>query len=233
MVDLTLPSIMTPKEIAEYLKVDEATIIQQLETGNLGGFQVGSEWRSSDAEILEYISKHKRTLGAAMKSLAESLTTPKVETASGFTEIGPFDFDWPQSGGGPNLEHYDKGYETTRMINGRHFTFTIGFGNRKVAGRMRARVTIWLGNRAIVEFAGSNNFEIDELLASIIKLKDNTQLTPYQEVPPEYKDFRVARYNSIVQGPYASTNMAIVVHKDDLESMLRHAIIRGLWKRLI
>ena len=36
----------------------------------------------------------------------------------------------------------------------------------------------------------------------------------------------LARYNSIVKGPRASTNMVVVIYKDGLESMLRHAIIR-------
>ena len=78
---------------------------------------------------------------------------------------------------------------------------------------MRARVVVWLGDRPIVEFAGGNNYEVDGLMASVIKLPDGSQLRPDDDVPPEYDGFTMARYNSIVQGPYASRNMAIVVHK--------------------
>jgi len=130
------------------------------------------------------------------------------------------------------LEHYDKGYEATKLIDGQQYTFKIGFGNRNAAGRNRRRVTIWLGNRAIVEFAGSNDYKNDRLLAGVIRLKSGKQLTN-QRIPEEYQGFRVGRYNSIVQGPQASKGMAVVVYKDDLKTMLNHAVIRAIWKELI
>ena len=118
------------------------------------------------------------------------------------------------------------------MIDGHEYTFKIGFGNRKSSGQERRRVTIWLGNRAVVEFAGSNNYDDDGLLAGIIRLRNGKQLTT-QRIPDEYKGFRVERYNSVVKGPRASTGMAVIVHKDDLKSMLNHAAIRATWKELI
>ncbi|GAH95757.1 unnamed protein product, partial [marine sediment metagenome] len=57
--------------------------------------------------------------------------------------------------------HKRSSYEATTMINGQEYTFKIGFGNRESAGQMRRRVTIWIGNRAIVEFAGGNDYEND------------------------------------------------------------------------
>jgi hypothetical protein len=69
-------------------------------------------------------------------------------------------------------------------------------------------------------------------LASIIRLKNNKQLT-YQRIPPEYERFKVQRYNSVVNGPRASTGLAVVVNKDDSTSILEHALIRAKWKGLL
>ena len=230
MTQSTLPQIWTLKEIADYFKVSEHTVRDELRNGNLHGFKIGQEWRCSDADLLTYISPQEMKVGA---DEGQSLRIAEVDTVSDFTDIEPFDFPWPKKGGGNYLEHYDKGYETTRMVSGGHFTFRIGFGNREVAGQMRRRVTVWIGNRAVVEFAGGNNYDDDGLVAGIIRVPTGTQLTPHQKVPNEYKDFKLARYNSIVHGPHASTNMAVVIHKDDLESMLRHAIIRTTYTQLI
>lgn len=229
MIDYTLPLILTPKEVAEHLKVDEGVILEELETGSLRGFKIGKEWRCSDEELLAYIRGESARGEPSQPHLAK---TSAHESNWDIVETSPFDFNWPKTGGGGNLEHYDKGHEATTMINGQEYTFKIGFGNRESAGQMRRRVTIWIGNRAIVEFAGGNDYENDGLLAGIIRLKNGKQLTT-QRIPEEYRGFRVEKYNSVVQGPRASTGMAVIAHKDDLKSMLEHAVIRATWKELI
>ena len=223
-----LPQVWTVKEIAGYLKVDESAVLRELQSGSLHGFQVGKEWRCSDTDLLSYISRS----GAKVEH-DQLLKISEHDVDWEIAETKPFDFGWPKKGGGAYIEHYDKNYDATRTISGRYCTFRVGFGNRQAAGLMRRRVTIWLGSRAVVEFAGSNDHAKDGLLAGIIRLRDGRQLSPYQRVPDEYKGFRVERYNSIVEGPRASTNMAVVVHKDDLKSMLEHAVIRATWKELI
>jgi len=229
--DSTLPPILTPKEVSDYLKVREDVVLRELEAGNLHGFKVGEEWRCSEEGILDYIMGRQIGVEPA-GSRQSSRKNPVRDGQINIIETGAFDFAWPKRGGGGRTEHYDKGYEATKKINSQEYVFRIGFGNRKSAGEVRRRVTIWLGNRAIVEFAGSNDHESDGLLGGIIRLKNGKQLAG-QRVPDEYRNFRVERYNSIVRGPRASTGMAVVVHKDDLESMVAHAIIRATWKGLL
>jgi excisionase family DNA binding protein len=224
MVDMAaLPQILTPDEIADYLKVGSDAVLKELESGHLRGFRIGSEWRCTDATLLDYVGKN------ANSSLVNrgSSEKPECEPIS-FMEIGGFDYQWP--GGG---EHYQNGYETTREFNGRTYTFRIGFTDRRAAGQMRRRVVVWIDNWPLVEFAGSNNYESDGLLASVIKVEGGKQLRPSGRMPAEYKDFRIARYDSVVQGPYASRNLAVIVSKGDLESMLCHAIIRARLKNRI
>ena len=218
-----LPQVLTPEEIADYLKISRDIIIKELEEGRLRGFKIGTEWRCTDANLSEYINRnHTISMGIASDSQKS-----RYETTD-FAEISPFDYQWPKG-----KEHFDSGYETTREINGRTHTFKIGFTVRRAVGQIRRRVVVWIDNWPLVEFAAGNNYESDGLLASIIKTQSGKQLRPSGKMPEEYKDFHTARYDSIVQGPYASRNMAIIVSKDDLESMIRHAIIRATLKQLL
>jgi excisionase family DNA binding protein len=222
---------MTPSEIAEYLKVSDDVIVRELDAGKLHGFKVGKEWRCSDKDLLTYMGGE--TIGIEFSyPQPQSAENSSHNSSWEIVEIAPFDFKWPKKGGGGNVEHYDKGYEATREINGQEYTFKIGFGSRESAGQIRRRITIWLGNRAIVEFAGSNDYENDGLLAGIIRLKNGKQLTS-QKIPEDYRVFRIDRYNSIVRGPRARTAMAVISHKDNLECMLEHAVIRANWKQLL
>ena len=223
MTYANLPAILTPKEIADYLKIDRETVIKEFEDGRLRGFKIGSEWRCIDANLLEYISKNQ-TITLATQSEKPQLKYEKTD----LVQIEAFDYQWPKE-----VEHFEYGYETTREINNREHVFKIGFTNRKAAGKMRRRIVVWLNNWPVVEFAGGNNFENDGLLASVIKLPNGKQLRSSGKIPDEYRDFQIDRYDSLVQGPYASRNMAVIISKDDLESMLRHAVIRAELKGLI
>lgn len=218
-----LPRILTPDEVADYLKVSSELALSELEAGRLRGFKVGTEWRCTDSNLLEYTSNSN---SISLVALSKS-RKPEYEETS-FVEIEPFEYQWP---GGK--EHFETGYETTRTINGRTYTFKIGYTNRQAAGQMRRRVVVWIDNWPLVEFAGGNNYKSDGLLASVIKDRGGKQLRPSMKIPDEYKNFHIEKYDSVVQGPYANRNMAVIVSKDDLESMLRHAIIRAEWKNRI
>jgi excisionase family DNA binding protein len=230
MTENTLPRIFTLGEVAEYLKVSEDIILHEFAVGNLHGFMIGKEWRCSEEDILNYIERDRAKPEIAY-SQPRQTKAQVYDRDWNIVDSEPFDFNWPKTGGGGYPEHYDKAYEATTTIEGQEYTFKIGFGNRESAGQERRRVTIWLGNRAVVEFAGSNDYENEGLLAGIIRLRNGKQLTT-QRIPDEYRGFRVERYNSVVKGPRASTGMAVIVHKDDLKSMLNHAVIRATWKQL-
>jgi len=221
-----LPRIWTQSDVANYLKVSEEVIQSEIEAGRLNGFKVGEEWRCTQLDVQAYIKQPRSSIEKRVQPVRES-----QERMWSIEEIGPFDFRWPKKGGSM-FEHYEKGYNATRLADGQQVTLKIGFSNRKAAGQMRKRVTVWLGNRPLVEFAGSNDYDKDGILASVIRLKNNKQLT-YQRIPPEYEGFKVQRYNSVVNGPRASTAFAIVVNKDDLTSILEHALIRAKWKGLL
>ncbi|MFA5064852.1 MAG: hypothetical protein WC566_05215 [Dehalococcoidia bacterium] len=225
MVGSNLPSVLTPQEVAEYLKVDIQIVLMELENGKLLGFKVGGDWRSTDIAILDYIGKNETSSGIRGLYTVEQFDGNDV---SSFKKIPPFEYRWPAS-----TEQFEGGYETEKLISGHSYSFKIGFTNREAAGQLRRRIIVWRDNWPLVEFAGSNDYTSDGLLASIIKLRNGKQLRPLEKIPDEYRNFRIAKYDSIIKGPYASRNMAVIVNKDDLQAMLRHAIIRGKWKNLI
>jgi excisionase family DNA binding protein len=49
---MPMPEVMTVKELAEFLRVNPATIYRLLRDGRIPGFRVGSEWRF-DREAIE------------------------------------------------------------------------------------------------------------------------------------------------------------------------------------
>ena len=224
MTDSILPRIMTVEDIAGYLRVSNEVVISELEQGHIAGFKVGTEWRCTEASLLDYVS------GQHLSCFETQLDSSKSRwTVADFVETGPFEYKWP---GG--IEAFETGYETNRTFEERTHTFKIGFTKREAAGQDdRPRVVIWMDNWPLVEFAGGNNYKSDKLLVSVIKVKGGKQLRPAAKIPEEYKEFRVVRYDSIVKGPYASGNMAVVVKNNDFESMLKHAIIRATWKEFI
>lgn len=53
--------IMTIKEVADYLKVNERTIYRLAASGELPAFKVGNSWRFKNTELEQYIAaQHNR-----------------------------------------------------------------------------------------------------------------------------------------------------------------------------
>ena len=51
--------IMTMKEVAEYLKINEKTAYRLASEGKLPGFKVGGSWRFRRGDIDEWIEEHR------------------------------------------------------------------------------------------------------------------------------------------------------------------------------
>lgn len=62
--------ILTIKDVADYLKVNERTIYRLAASGELPGFKVGNSWRFKQSELEQYITaQHNRAgVSEAMKS---------------------------------------------------------------------------------------------------------------------------------------------------------------------
>lgn len=54
--------ILTIKDVADYLKVNERTIYRLAASGELPGFKVGNSWRFKQSELDQYIAtQHNHT----------------------------------------------------------------------------------------------------------------------------------------------------------------------------
>lgn len=62
--------ILTIKDVADYLKVNERTIYRWAASSELPGFKVGNSWRFKQSELEQYIAaQHNRAgVSEAMKS---------------------------------------------------------------------------------------------------------------------------------------------------------------------
>ncbi len=81
-----------------------------------------------------------------------------------------------------------------------------------------------------MDFVGGNNFDHDHLMVSLIRHPDGKLVKESDAIPSDYRDFRLAQFNTIVRGPYARSGLAVVADKDDLRTMIRHAMIRAMQK---
>jgi excisionase family DNA binding protein len=54
-----MDKIITPKEVAQFLRLTESTIYRLASQGNLPGFKIGNSWRFDREEILKKISEAK------------------------------------------------------------------------------------------------------------------------------------------------------------------------------
>lgn len=58
MIELKgLPEIVTPKELADYLKVSEQTVKKALKNGDLFGYKVLKIWRIEKKAVIAWLEK--------------------------------------------------------------------------------------------------------------------------------------------------------------------------------
>jgi excisionase family DNA binding protein len=50
-----LPDISTVKELAEYLKISDQTVIRAIKAGQLKAFKIGKEWRIEKQAVLNWV----------------------------------------------------------------------------------------------------------------------------------------------------------------------------------
>lgn len=56
-MDRVLERILTPKDIADELKLNVKTVDRWLKTGYLKGFKVGRLWRVREKDLIEFVNK--------------------------------------------------------------------------------------------------------------------------------------------------------------------------------
>lgn len=211
--------VYTLEDTAEILKADAETILNEIQAGHLQAFRVGNEWRTTEQSIIDFIAGGGSLLG---DSTVSKLSSPHIK----LQEAPAFQYTWPNG----FTEQYPLAYEGTFEDTSRHFEVKVGIGEREAAGKNRKRVTVLLNGRPTVEFAGADDFDKSDLVASLITLPNKKRLKPHQPIPKEYRSFDVRQYNSLIKGPRAAKTMAVVAKIDDLDTIVSHAVNRAIYR---
>ena len=57
---MALPSLYTPEEVARKVKVERQTVYHWLSSGLLRGLRVGSNWRITEEDLMNFMTRHSR-----------------------------------------------------------------------------------------------------------------------------------------------------------------------------
>ena len=250
---MTPEIIMTVQDVADFLRIDEAVILREFESGRLRGRRIGEEWRTTQSNVVRFLngtsggpSDPSSGLGPPLMPVPRTPGGPRNGPRGRAIEFEwspsePFTYRWPSSVGAPeSVETYSDAYlgrlkKAGHIHGSKHLL--IGFTERPAAGmENRKRATVFLVNSGrqgrepqlypLVEFAGANDFETSRRMASVIKLDDRRQLKVGDSLPPGYERSEVLPYSEVVTGPYAANGLAVVVQADDLDAMAHHALMR-------
>ena len=202
--------VLMVEEVADFLRVKESTVREEINSGALPALKIGSELRILRKDFDQYL--RGRQVGRAKTKPSGPM--PKIA----FTKVLPFTYQWPNK----RTEDFDTGYEGRFRAK----KIVIGFTNSSMHGRRR-KVVVFVDRRPLVRFKAADDFERSGLMVSVIKTIDRKQLRPEDPVPFEYAGFRVEPYRAHIDEPGTSKNMVVVCTKDDLQTMAEHALIRA------
>jgi hypothetical protein len=232
-------------EVADILRCSTQDVEAEIESGKLKAFQVSGQLRVLESELHRFVSGSPpvqvHAPFAGEKGADRSSTVPPDSSIDNRLHIlvesmPAFTYVWPD--GEPN--EYKSPLSVTVESQRRKAYFVIGKARppKKQLGQLRWRYNFFLtstpcssqGLISVLDFVGGNQFDHDHLMASLIRNRDGRLVKESEAIPPEYMDFRLDQFNKIVRGPYARSGLAVVAEKDDIRTMIRHAVIRAIQK---
>lgn len=233
------------EEVANILRCSEQDVVTEIESGKLKAFRVSGQLRVLESELQCFVSgtppvqalqPSAEHTGASMSSIVTADAVLVKDLAIQVESMPGFTYVWPD--GEPN--EYKDPLSITVQQGDRKAYFIIGKARspKKQLGQLRWRYNIFLtstprsaqGLISVLDFVGGNEFDQDHLMASLIRHRDGSLVKESDAIPPEYIGFRLVQFNRIVHGPYARSGLAVVAQKDDIETMIQHAVIRAIQK---
>ncbi len=206
--------IFTIEEIADHFKVPMEAVEKEIAKGNLRAINMSGYQRVLESDLKAYKSGPNGSTQVAKSSVQSDFSINLGKTAD-------FVHKWPDG----KIETFCDVREGTATYLGRSYSVKVGFTTRKSAGKSRRRSLVVIDRYPTVEFVspGTNG---NGLMASIIKDRSGKQVPKGVAPPAEYAKVRVGPYHDVVVGPSASNGLAVICNFDDIETMVRHALIR-------
>ena len=220
-------SVYTIEEVSQFLRVPEQAIRQEIASGRLLVLDIAGFIRVRQSDLNTYLSS---TLAKkdAQTALASAVTEDGGKNPNTL-QLNPapdFAYTWPAKRGAEKpVEQYTAVREGIASYRGHEYHVKIGFTFRHSAGKRRRRCLVLVNRYATVEFVAADE-ESNGKMAAIIRDRNGKQLPVGATPPLEYQSLPVAPYSEVVVGAGASNGLAVVCDSQDLDTMVKHALIR-------
>jgi hypothetical protein len=205
--------IYTPEELAEHYKVPLEALNEDIAKGRLRVKRIAGYVRILESDWNAYI--------AGVDAPAHVTNPAQLEMSMTLREAPNFSHRWPDN----TWEKFKDVQEGTATYTGRNYHVKIGFTTRDSAGKARRRSLVLIDRYPAVEFV-SAGVSGNGKMASIIKDRARKQVPVGVPVPAEYTNLKVGPYQGVVVGPGASNGLGVICDSDDIQTMVRHALIR-------
>jgi hypothetical protein len=187
----------------------------------------------TSAAALGYASPSVRPVANGHEHQLDSNTEPGNDLVTGWQLVDRREgqaYQWPET-----LEHYEH-YDVYRGETQREGAVFISLGRAVRPGAWgadRVYVVSFLSQRApqtpLAEFLAADDYaETGELIA-VIRGSDGGRKMygPAENLPPAYKQFRIATYRDRVHAKGAWNKLAVVAAEADTDVILNHALIQA------
>ena len=219
---MPLPNVLTIEEISQQLRVPEAAIEEEIAEGRLRTITVAGYTRVLEPDFDAFLSALQQDSRPSSPDGGAATKHPP----SPLSPAPDFTHTWPAKKGMPKTtEQFTTAYEGRVTYRGQNYHVKLGFTHRESAGKRRRRALVLVDRYPTVEFVAPDE-TTGEKMASIIRDRHGKHIPDGPSIPPEYQGFPTALYNTIVIGAGAATGLAVVCDDDDIDTMVKHALIR-------
>jgi excisionase family DNA binding protein len=207
--------VYTIEEVAKHLRIPTDVVEKEIASGKLQAMRFAGLLRISEGDLNAFKSGAKTTQ-VFLEVSARPQDLVKLDTVPNFFHT------WPDK----KKEKFTDAREGIAEYAGLTYHVKLGFTTRNSAGKVRRRSLVLINRYPSVEFVSAGVDDDNGLMASIIKDRLAKQLPVGADAPHEYADLRTGPYQDIVVGRGAPNGLAVICSSDDVETMVRHALIR-------
>lgn len=211
------PSIIrTVEQAAEELQVPKDAIEDEINNGRLQALRIGPHIRITEAAFNEFIKRASTAFQPTSTTVKHQARGDiRLQKAPDFIHI------WPDK----KKEEFLNVQEGVAERADANYYVKVGFTTRHSAGKDRRRSLVLINKYPTVEFVSADT-QLTGKMASIIRDRAGKRLPVGATLPPEYVGLPVGPYKDVVVGPSAPNGMAVICDADDVDTMVRHALIR-------
>lgn len=226
---------LTIEETAGWLGVPVYAVTAAIAAGQIPVLRLAEHVRISKTSLLGSVSIYHTVAPPAPSSgpATESLPQPKgLVWLSDLVAAESFSQRWPtKAGDAANISHFLEAWKAQLTLLNEPHAVRIGADHGRTEQKSNDapdRLFIFFDKVPMVEFMEIGGDH--DGWASLIKVNGNKSLLLAEQLPPLYRQARVAPYADITErrAMGRSNGLAVVIARDDLRSCVHHAAARWL-----